>query len=109
MSYQEEFQASIDDPEKFWADKAQQIDWFKQPQNILSTDEHGIQRWFADGELNTSHLALDYHVENDRGDQLSAHLRFTRHRSKENVYLPRITRRSRQMRGHVETSWRRER
>jgi len=71
MSYQEEFQASIDDPEKFWADKAQQIDWFKQPQNILSTDEHGIQRWFADGELNTSHLALDYHVENGRGDQLA--------------------------------------
>ncbi|MCP4188703.1 MAG: propionyl-CoA synthetase [Gammaproteobacteria bacterium] len=71
MSYQEEFQASIDNPEKFWADKAQDIDWFKQPQNILSTDEHGIQRWFADGELNTSHLALDYHVDNGRGDQLA--------------------------------------
>ncbi len=71
MSYQEEFQASIDYPEKFWADKAQDIDWFKQPQNILSTDEYGIQRWFADGELNTSHLALDYHVDNGRGDQLA--------------------------------------
>ncbi len=71
MSYQEEFQASIDNPEKFWADKAQNIDWFKQPQNTLSTDEHGIQRWFADGELNTSHLALDYHIENGRGDQLA--------------------------------------
>ena len=71
MSYQEEFQASIDDPEKFWTDKARQIDWFKQPQNVLSTDEHGIQRWFADGELNTSHLALDFHVNNGRGDQLA--------------------------------------
>jgi len=71
MSYQEEFQASINDPEKFWTDKARQIDWFKQPQNALSTDEHGIQRWFADGELNTSHLALDFHVDNGRGDQLA--------------------------------------
>ncbi|MCP3687884.1 MAG: propionyl-CoA synthetase [Gammaproteobacteria bacterium] len=71
MFYQEEFQASIDNPEKFWADKAQNIDWFKQPQNVLSTDESGIQRWFADGELNTSYLALDYHISNGRGDQLA--------------------------------------
>ncbi|MDH5354306.1 MAG: propionyl-CoA synthetase [Gammaproteobacteria bacterium] len=69
MSYQEEYQSSIDDPEKFWADKAGLIEWFKPPQNILSTDANGIQRWYADGELNTSHLALDYHVENGRADQ----------------------------------------
>ena len=59
MSYQQEYQTSIDDPEKFWADKAGLIEWSKPPQNILSTDERGIQRWYADGELNTSHLALD--------------------------------------------------
>ncbi|MFB3058709.1 MAG: AMP-binding protein, partial [Gammaproteobacteria bacterium] len=41
----------------------------KKPQNILSTDEHGIQRWFADGEMNTCYMALDHHVENGRGDQ----------------------------------------
>lgn len=69
MSYKEEYQLSIDDPEKFWADKAKQIEWFKPPQKILTTDEHGIERWFADGELNTSHLALDYHVEHGRADQ----------------------------------------
>ena len=71
MSYQNEYQSSIEDPEKFWGEKASLIDWFKAPQNILSTDEHGIQRWYADGELNTSHLALDYHVEHGRGDQLA--------------------------------------
>ena len=69
MSYQQEYQTSIDDPEKFWADKAGLIEWSKPPQNILSTDERGIQRWYADGELNTSHLALDYHVDNGRADQ----------------------------------------
>jgi len=69
MSYQDEYQASIDNPEAFWAEKAGQLDWYKPPTNVLSTDEHGIQRWFADGELNTCHLALDYHVDNGRGDQ----------------------------------------
>jgi len=69
MSYQDEYQASIDNPETFWAEKADQLDWYKPATNVLSTDEHGIQRWFADGELNTCHLALDYHVDNGRGDQ----------------------------------------
>lgn len=69
MSYQDEYQASIDNPEAFWTEKAGQLDWYKPATNVLSTDEHGIQRWFADGELNTCHLALDYHVDNGRGDQ----------------------------------------
>jgi len=69
MSYQDEYQASIDDPAAFWAEKARQIDWYKPPTNVLSVDEHGIHRWFADGELNTCYLALDYHVDNGRADQ----------------------------------------
>jgi propionyl-CoA synthetase len=69
MSYQSEYQASIENPAAFWAEKAGQLDWYKPPTNILSTDEHGIDRWFADGELNTCHLALDYHVDNGRADQ----------------------------------------
>ena len=69
MAYQDEYQASIDNPAAFWAEKARQIDWYKPSTNVLSVDEHGIERWFADGELNTCHLALDYHVDNGRADQ----------------------------------------
>jgi propionyl-CoA synthetase len=69
MSYQEEYQASIDNPAAFWAEKARQIDWYKPPTNVLSVDEDGIDRWFADGELNTCYLALDYHVDNGRAEQ----------------------------------------
>ena len=69
MSYQQEYQASIEDPESFWAEKSKLVPWYKEPQNILSTDEHGIHRWFADGEMNTCYMALDHHVENGRGDQ----------------------------------------
>jgi len=69
MSYQSEYQASIQQPEKFWAEKAADLPWFKQPQTILSKDENGIDRWFADGEMNTCYMAVDYHVEQGRGDQ----------------------------------------
>jgi len=69
MSYKEEYRRSIETPEAFWAEKAEAIKWFKAPETILSKDENGIDRWFADGELNTAYLALDYHVESGRGDQ----------------------------------------
>ncbi|MCV6609427.1 MAG: AMP-binding protein, partial [Amphritea sp.] len=69
MSYIEEYKKSIDTPEAFWGKKAEAIEWFKKPQTILSKDENGIDRWFADGEMNTAYLALDYHVESGRGDQ----------------------------------------
>ena len=71
MSYQKEYQSSIEDPASFWGEKAKLIDWYKFPKNVLSTDEQGVERWFADGELNTSYLALDYHVENGRAEQLA--------------------------------------
>ncbi len=71
MSYQSEYQESIDNPESFWAEKAKLIDWYKPAENVLGIDEHGIYRWFADGELNTCHLAVDYHVENGRADQVA--------------------------------------
>ena len=69
MSYQSEYHDSMDNPESFWKKKAAELEWFKNPQSILSQDEFGIHHWFADGEMNTSHMALDYHVNNGRGEQ----------------------------------------
>ncbi len=69
MTYKQELEASTSNPEAFWGDKAQALDWFKPATQVLSEDEHGIHHWFADGEMNTCHMALDYHVENGRGEQ----------------------------------------
>lgn len=68
-AYQTEYHSSITDPEFFWADKSRAIAWFTPPTSILSRDENGMDRWFADGELNTAYLALDRHIANGRGDQ----------------------------------------
>lgn len=69
MHYEALYQQSISDPVKFWEDQARVIDWFEFPTQMLSKDENGAYRWFADGQLNTCHLALDYHVANGRGEQ----------------------------------------
>lgn len=69
MSYQTEYKQSIDTPEAFWAEQASRLPWYKAPKNILSQDENGMDRWFADGVLNTCYMAVDYHVEQGRGEQ----------------------------------------
>lgn len=65
-AYLKEYQWAKDEPQAFWKAQAQNIDWFEFPQTILQKDEHGIERWFPDGLLNTSWLALDYHCEQGR-------------------------------------------
>ena len=69
MSYQAEYRHSIENTQEFWRQKAELIHWYKFPKKILSQDDDGFHRWYADGELNTSYLALDYHVSQGRGEQ----------------------------------------
>lgn len=52
-------------------EQAQKLDWFEQPGSGLYKDEHKLYRWFPDGRMNTCHLALDYHVDQGRGDQVA--------------------------------------
>ncbi|RJX72860.1 propionyl-CoA synthetase [Vibrio sinensis] len=69
--YQKQYQWAKTQPEEFWGEQAKNIDWFIEPTTMLSTDENGIERWFSDGVLNTCWLALDYHCEQGRGDNIA--------------------------------------
>ena len=69
MSYQKEYRESIENPEAFWSRQAELIRWYEKPKSILSQDEKGFYHWFKGGKLNTSYLALDFHVENGRAEQ----------------------------------------
>ena len=41
MSYFEEYEKSIQNPESFWGEKAKSLDWFNFPKKILSEDKDG--------------------------------------------------------------------
>ena len=71
MSYQSEYDQSIEDPHGFWLDKANLIEWVQKPQVSLAEDMNGIERWYPDGTLNTCHNAIDRHVQAGRGDQVA--------------------------------------
>ena len=71
MQYSEFHADSINNKEAFWGRHTAKLAWSRQPEKILTTDEHGDQKWFADGELNMSYLCLDAHVEAGRGSQVA--------------------------------------
>ncbi len=71
--YTEHYTSSIKEKELFWKEQSQHIAWFKEPEKILTENEKGFYRWFADGELNTCYLCLDVHVKNGFGHQVAVY------------------------------------
>ncbi len=67
--YEEVWQAAHDDPEQFWADAAEAIDWTKRWDRVLDADKPPFYRWFDGGETNTCWNAVDRHVDAGRGMQ----------------------------------------
>ncbi len=70
MRYEEFHRWSLEDPEGFWAEQAKAIHWHVPPQRILDDDNPPFRKWFAGGETNLCHNAVDRHIE-ARGDQLA--------------------------------------
>src|SRR5271165_7671958 len=68
-SYLETYRRSILDPDGFWGEAAELIDWHRQPERVLDDSAPPFYRWFTGGELNTCHNALDRHVDAGRGAQ----------------------------------------
>ena len=68
--YETAYRQSIDDPEKFWGNAAEDCHWFKKWDTVLDDSARPFYRWFVGGEMNTCYNALDYHVdERGRGDR----------------------------------------
>jgi len=70
--YKEMYQRSVDDPEGFWAEQANQfLTWSKPWSKVLDWDfTKGHIRWFEGAQLNVSYNCLDRHLAT-RGDQVA--------------------------------------
>ena len=68
-TYETAYRRSIDDPEGFWAEAAENLHWYKKWDRVLDDSNTPFYRWFRGGEINTCYNMLDYHVEHGRGDQ----------------------------------------
>ena len=66
--YKALYKESMEDPESFWAKRAEElITWKKKWRKILRWDFHDPRiEWFIGGKLNVSYNCLDRHLENGR-------------------------------------------
>jgi propionyl-CoA synthetase len=69
--YPEVYARGQRDPEGFWAEAAQAIDWIEPPNRIFDPHAGVYGRWFVDGVCNTCWNAVDRHVMSGRGEQVA--------------------------------------
>ena len=69
MGYREIYNSWKKDPEAFWMNAAEAIDWDKKPSKALFADRAPLYEWFSDSMVNTCYNAVDRHVFNGRADQ----------------------------------------
>ncbi len=70
--YRELYEASIRDPEAFWYEHGNRIEWFETYSIAKDASFEGdvAIRWYPDGVTNVAHNCIDRHLET-RGDQVA--------------------------------------
>ena len=69
MAYEDVYNSWKSDPEAYWMQAADAIDWVQKPSKALIDDNAPLYEWYNDGMVNTCYNAVDRHVENGRADQ----------------------------------------
>ncbi|WP_397590830.1 acetate--CoA ligase [Sphingorhabdus sp.] len=70
--YDRMYAQSIADPDAFWAEQAERIDWVTPPTKIANWSFDPVDvKWYEDGVLNLCHNAIDRHVNAGKGDAIA--------------------------------------
>jgi acetyl-CoA synthetase len=68
--YERMYRRSVDDPEKFWAEAAGELEWFKPWKKVIDGEGPGT-KWFVGGRMNLSHNCVDRHAKGARRDKVA--------------------------------------
>ena len=68
MQFADFYGQSIEQRDGFWAEQARLVDWHAQPSQVCDYSNPPFARWFAGGQTNLCHNAVDRHVS-ERGEQ----------------------------------------
>ena len=103
------YQRSVQDPEGFWGEMAERLDWISPPTRIKNTSFEGdvAIRWFEDGVLNVSYNCIDRHLSK-RADQTAILWEGDDPRGRQEDHLPRVAREGMQARQRAEGHGRQE-
>ena len=69
--YDDAYGAWQHDPEAWWAEKAAGVEWSKPWDHVFDPSMGAFGQWFAGGELNICHNAMDRHIDAGHGDKIA--------------------------------------
>ena len=69
--YEALYQASLRDPQAFWAERASELEWFKKWDTVLDDSNPPFYKWFSGGLTNIVYNALDRHLKTWRKNKLA--------------------------------------
>ncbi|MFA0834508.1 MAG: acetate--CoA ligase [Methanobacterium formicicum] len=59
------------DLEKYWAEKAEQFEWFQKWDKVLDEDNKPFYQWFTGGKINLAYNAVDRWIETEKRNQVA--------------------------------------
>lgn len=69
--YEEMYKRSLEDPDGFWAEMAENTTWFKKWDKVYQWNPESLEcKWFDGAKLNACYNCVDRHLE-DRGGQVA--------------------------------------
>jgi len=68
-TYPEVYARWLENPERYWAEAAEAVDWYRPWDAVLDDSHRPFYRWFPGGLVNSCHNALDRHVDGGRAEQ----------------------------------------
>ncbi|KAG7201473.1 hypothetical protein KM043_004233 [Ampulex compressa] len=69
LAYERAYKRSLENPEEFWGEVGQCIDWAKPWDKVLDNSNEPFTKWFVGGEVNACYNALDRHVNAGYGNK----------------------------------------
>lgn len=66
------YERAAADPEAFWAEQAEQLDWARKWDRVLAW-EPPFAKWFVGGQLNAAYNCLDRHLGTEREHRTAIH------------------------------------
>lgn len=72
-AYKKLYDKSIQDPEGFWSEAAEELHWFKKWDKILDDSKAPFYKWYTGSRTNLSYNCLDRHIKEGRGNKIAIH------------------------------------
>jgi acetyl-CoA synthetase len=69
--YDSLYRHSIENREKFWAERAEKLSWFTKWDKVLDESNPPFYKWFTGGKINIVHNAVDRHLTNWRRNKIA--------------------------------------